>query len=296
MTGFLPLGLFVLALMALGAVVLGVRMLVVDRRLQVRVADRVLRLPERQRRSFEIPGISIWGRDREEIEQKLQLAGFGGADAAGRFAWLRLVATLLTIASAWTVATFQDASPGIGLLVSLMCGGLVYIGAKLALVMLAGWRVREITAEFPFLLDLILMMLQSGISLDQCFRSIAREESLAAPRHSELIAALVADVDRGMSYDAALDKWAARVAVDGARELAALFQQGLFQGIELTPALREFAAEFTQRRVSKAREAMGRITVRMVVLMIVFFMPAMFIVLGGPPLAAIFDTLGKGSQ
>ena len=296
MIGFLPLSLFVLALLSLGVAGIGVRLLVADRRLRLRVADRILGLPEQPGRGLAIPGISIWGRDREEIEQKLQMAGFAGAEAAERFAWLRLVATLFAVTAAWTVTALEGGNLVMEVLAALICGGLVYVGAKLALVMLAGRRVREITAEFPFLLDLILMMLQSGISVDQCFRSIARDEGLAAPRHSEMIAMLVADVDRGMPYDSALDKWAARVAVSGARELAALFQQGLFQGIELTPALREFTVEFTQRRVSKAREAMGRITVRMVVLMIVFFMPALFIVLGGPPVAAIFDTLGKGGH
>ena len=151
-------------------------------------------------------------------------------------------------------------------------------------------------AEFPFLLDLMLMMLESGISLDQCFRFIARDEAIAVPHHARLVAMLVADLDRGMRYDQALDRWAARVAVNGARELAALFRQALFQGVELAPALREFVREFTQRRVARAREAMGGITVRMVVLMILFFMPALFVVLGGPPVVAIFDTLRGVSQ
>src|SRR3546814_8112674 len=115
-------------------------------------------------------------------------------------------------------------------------------------------------AEFPFLLDLMLMMLESGISLDQCFRSIARDEAIAVPHHARLIAMLVADLDRGMSYEQALDRWAARVAVNGAKELAALFRQALFQGVELAPALREFVREFTQRRIANAREAMGGIT------------------------------------
>src|SRR3546814_3888740 len=64
----------------------------------------------------------------------------------------------------------------------------------------------------------------------------------------------------------------------------------------LAPALREFVREFTQRRIANAREAMGGITVRMVVLMILFFMPALFVVLGGPPVVAIFDTLRGVSQ
>jgi len=159
--------------------------------------------------------------------------------------------------------------------------------------MRAASRERMLTAEFPFLLDLMLMMLESGVSLDQCFRGIAREERVAVPNHARLVAMLVEDLDRGQDYQLAFDRWAARVAVTGSRELATVFRQSLFHGMELVPALREFVREFSQRRVARAREAIGTITVRMVILMLVFFMPALFIVLAGPPVAAILDTLGS---
>jgi tight adherence protein C len=152
-------------------------------------------------------------------------------------------------------------------------------------------RQRAMLAEFPFLLDLMLMMLESGISLDQCFRSIARDEAGTAPRLNPSIRQLVEDLDRGMSYEAALDRWSQRVAVPSSKDLAALFQQALFQGIELSPALRQFVREFTERRVAAAREAMGRIAVQMVMVMVLFFMPSLFIVMVGPPLNTLLDTM-----
>lgn len=269
----------------------GVRMWLADQRLEARLGmagERpALRLPL---------ALAARGRDRSEIAGKLMLAGFQDAKAADRFAWARMAATvgvalavMLVSRAVWGGFLAQP-------LLIVIATGLTYVGAKQAILLLAARRARAITAEFPFLLDLMLMMLESGISLDQCFRSIARDERIAVPQHARLIAMLVADLDRGMRYDLALDRWAARVAVSGAKELAALFRQALFQGVELAPTLREFVREFTQRRVMRAREAMGGITVRMVVLMILFFMPALFVVLGGPPIVAIFDTLRGVSQ
>jgi tight adherence protein C len=231
------------------------------------------------------------GRDRGEIEDRLRSAGHFRVGALDRFVQLRLAATVFCALSAFGAARLAGARPFITLLGTFIAGGLAYIGAKVALRMQAATRERLLTAEFPFLLDLMLMMLESGVSLDQCFRSIARDERVAVPRHGPLIAMLVEDLDRGQDYAAALDRWATRVAVSGARELATLFRQSLFQGMELAPALREFIAEFSQRRVARAREAIGKITVKMVVLMLVFFMPALFVVLAGPPVAAILDTL-----
>ena len=289
------LSCLLMACMGIGLALLGGRMLVADRRLEARLTrfaptghiKTAIRLPT-------ILGAE--GRDRTSLERQLQLAGYQDPRAVNQFLWLRLAVTLL---AALLVALLSRIAWGGWLsrpMLIIIAAGLAFVGARQALNLLASGRARKITAEFPFLLDLMLMMLESGVSLDQCFRSIARDEQAAVPHHGQLIGLLVTDLDRGMRYELALDRWAARVAVSGSKELASLFRQAMFQGIELAPALREFAREFTQRRVARAREAMGGITVRMVVLMILFFMPALFIVLGGPPVVAILDTLRASAR
>lgn len=285
-----------LALTGLVAAFHGGRTLLAEQRLEARLSARVGETRE-PRRAIRLPAfISAKGRDRTEIEDKLRLAGFQGARAVEHFVWIRLGATLGTALALLLLSLLLWGSMLARPILPLMGAGLAFIATKQLLQVFAASRARKITAEFPFLLDLMLMMLESGVSLDQCFRSIARDEMVAVPNHSALIANLVADLDRGMTYEAALDRWASRVAVSGARELAALFRQALFQGIELAPALREFIREFTQQRVARAREAMGKITVKMVVLMIVFFMPGLFIVLAGPPVTTILDTLRGTAQ
>ena len=295
-SAFLLSCLFMAAL-ALGIAILGGRMLIADRRLEVRLARLAPSAVGPAKATFRLPALfGAEGRDRSGLERQLQLAGYPDPSALNHFLWFRLgvtvTAALLALLLCRLVWGEWLARP----LLIIIAAGLAFVGARQLLTLLASARARKITAEFPFLLDLMLMMLESGVSLDQCFRSIARDEQVAVPHHGQLIALLVTDLDRGMRYELALDRWAARVAVNGAKELAALFRQAMFQGIELAPALREFAREFTQRRVARAREAMGGITVRMVVLMILFFMPALFIVLGGPPVVAILDTLRASAR
>ena len=289
------LACLVMACTGLGIALLGGRMLVADRRLEARLTRFA---PTRHiKTAIRLPTIlGAEGRDRTSLERQLQLAGYQDPRAVNQFLWLRLAVTLL---AALLVALLSRIAWGGWLsrpMLIIIAAGLAFVGARQALNLLASGRARKITAEFPFLLDLMLMMLESGVSLDQCFRSIARDEQVAVPHHGQLIGLLVTDLDRGMRYELALDRWAARVAVSGSKELASLFRQAMFQGIELAPAMREFAREFTQRRVARAREAMGGITVRMVVLMILFFMPALFIVLGGPPVVALLDTLRASAR
>ena len=283
------LALFILAAGGMAVAGSGLRLLLADLRLRDRLA---IDGPRGGGPRAPLPRLLLAkGRDRDEIERQLRDAGRFAADGVDRFVWRRLLATVAATLLALALAQTAQASAFVAALVAFIAGGLAYVGAKYALKLQAARRERRLSAEFPFLLDLMLMMLESGVSLDQCFRSIARDERAAVPHHGPLIAMLVDDLDRGQDYQTALDRWAQRVSAPGANELATLFRQSLFQGMELAPALREFIVEFSQRRVARAREAIGRITVRMVVLMLVFFMPALFVVLAGPPVSAIFDTL-----
>jgi tight adherence protein C len=299
MTGLLGLLALSFAAMGLVATAAGLRWLQVDARLRSRIDGQVgrgLSGISREKAAIRLPSVIVArGRDRNEIEQKLRSAGYFQPSAIEVFAWLRLV-TALAAGLASIVACFIiTGDPFKPIFAPLAATGLTYVGAKYVLHIRANTRVEVLTTEFPFLLDLMLMMLESGVSLDQCFRSIAREERVAVPNHARLVAMLIDDLDRGQDYPVAFDRWATRVGVSGSRELAALFRQSLFQGMELVPALREFIREFSQRRVARAREAIGKITVKMVVLMLVFFMPALFIVLAGPPVASILDTLRSGN-
>lgn len=291
MSGALALLWFVLALASLVAAGWGMSVVVAARRLDGRLGRMVTPVGP-DTRGIRITGLfAARGRDQAEIREKLREAGFQGDDVMERFLWLRLAATLAAVLLALFASRIIWGDFFHQPFLLVVGGGVAYLLSKRALVLFAAARQRAITAEFPFLLDLMLMMLESGISLDRCFRAIAREETNAAPHLTQSVQGLVADLDRGMSYEDALDRWSSRLGIVGGRELGSLFQQALFQGIELSPALREFRREFTERRVAAARETMGRVTVQLVVVMMLFFMPALFIVIGGPPVAGLFETI-----
>jgi tight adherence protein C len=300
MTGLLAILSFAVAAGGLVLAIAGMRWLQVDSQLDARVDGQVVRgggIPPRSRLMLRLPVMfNARGRDRDEIEQKLRSAGYFESGAVEVFVGLRMVAAIAVAVASLVTCWVFTGNPFAYLFPTFALPGLTYIGAKYVLRMRANARVQVLTVEFPFLIDLMLMMLESGVSLDQCFRGIARDERVAVPNHSKLIAMLVDDLDRGQDYQVAFDRWAVRVGVQGSRDLAALFRQSLYQGMELVPALREFIREFSQRRVAHAREQIGKITVRMVALMLVFFMPALFIVLAGPPVAAILDTLRSSGQ
>src|SRR3546814_8418230 len=86
---------------------------------------------------------------------------------------------------------------------------------------------------------------------------------------------LVDDLQHAIPYPAVLQRWAASLGMDGARELSGLFRQSMFQGTELGHALKEFAADFSDKRVARARESIGHKTTQLAVVMMVFMLPAL---------------------
>lgn len=231
------------------------------------------------------------GKDREEILQFLRAAGYYDPRSLIVFAALRFAAAIAAIIAVALAVWLTGRWSGMAQFYPLAVGGVVYIGAKFVLRSLASRRQRRVGAELPFVFDVLLLMLESGVSLDQCFRSLAQSDGGAMPHVRQSMRILVEDLQRGMSYDQALDRWADRLAVTGIREIASLFKQTLLYGTELGPALKDFVREFSDRRVSTARESIGRKTTQMTMVMIVFLMPALFIVLTAPAVVSFIKTL-----
>jgi tight adherence protein C len=227
------------------------------------------------------------GKDREEIEQALALAGYRSEMGPAAFGVLRLVAPLAIGGGLLGLAYIDGHASPRALFGCVMAACIAFLAPKRLLSMSVARRKRRISGELPFTLDVFVMMLESGVSIDHCFRAFAQSEGRAAPRVQEAVEALVRDLERGVAYEAALARWGDRLGVAGARELAAVIQQSLAHGAPAAKVLREFSREFSEKRVSTARESIGRTSAKMTVAMLVFIMPALLIVLAGPAVATL---------
>lgn len=229
--------------------------------------------------------------DRQEVARNLEIAGYYHPQASLIFAWVRLGVTLATGLLLAGVLALLGQWKGVGPYLPWGAAGAAYILSKRTLGWSAARRRRKVEAELPFTLDVLQMMFESGVSLDQSFRTFVQLRGRAAPIIATAMSALVADLDRGMPHEAALDRWAERLGITGSRELAALFKRNLAHGSELSGALSALARDFSDKRVSGAREAVGRKAAQVTVVMVVFFMPALFLVLAGPAFVTLSSTL-----
>jgi tight adherence protein C len=230
------------------------------------------------------------GKDREEVVTALRGAGYYDPRAVLLFAATRIVCTLIAALACYVIVR-SGHHPSRATLYAIAAAALVFLLSKMILRSRVAAHTRQVGKELPFLLDTLLLLLESGVSLDQAFRYFAGSRMGGMEVTHRAVAAMVEDLQNGAPYALALDRWADRLAVPGVRELSAMFKQALLHGSELGPALRGFTKEFAEKRLADSRASIGRKTTQMTMVMILFMMPALMIVLAGPAVVAVEGVL-----
>jgi tight adherence protein C len=227
-----------------------------------------------------------------EVQRLLLQAGCFAPSAPYVFAALRVALATTLGAGAFLLRRHGEGAGPSGAAQAAMVMWFGYRLSVTGLKIAAERRARIIRRELPHAIDVVLLVLDSGVSIDQSLRYAAGALRRTAPAAAAILARYVADIETGLAYDIALDRMGNRFGIEEGLDLASLVKQALFQGGELGQALRRFAVDLMDGRVAAAREQIGRRSTQLTLVMLVFFMPVLFIVLGGPAVSQLSTTLG----
>ena len=226
------------------------------------------------------------------LQDQLVRAGFLAPSAPFLFIALRLLGTLLVAAMIVLPAGLKDSSLSSDeAAFAFFAGFLSYRGFTIYLKLRGERRERELRRELPYVLDLLLMVLDSGVSIDQALQHVGLQIGAVAPVSAALFQRYIADTEEGMPYDKALDRLAQRLAIGEGRDLVGVLKQNLFQGGELSEPLRRLAADIAETRLSLAREQLGKKSVALTLVMLAFFMPVLLIAIAAPAVSDLLGTL-----
>jgi tight adherence protein C len=145
-------------------------------------------------------------------------------------------------------------------------------------------RQRALGAEyriiFPDFLDLLVVCIDAGLTLDGAVNRIAGE---IADRRSRVfginLAIMTAEMRAGRSFIEALGALADRVMIPEARSLVALLRQSTELGSDVGEALRVFGDEMRDKRLLRAEEHANKLSVKMLFPLGLFIMPVVFMVI-----------------
>jgi tight adherence protein C len=141
--------------------------------------------------------------------------------------------------------------------------------------------------SLPDFLDLMIVCLQGGLSVQETIRRVSDELRLAHPVLAGELSIVQKDVELGATVDQALRRFAIRSDYDGVRTLSSFVRESQKFGTQLTEALRLHADMLRLQREEAAEEKAQKAAVAILLPTLLLIFPAVFVVLVGPALIQI---------
>jgi tight adherence protein C len=157
---------------------------------------------------------------------------------------------------------------------------------------------RRLDAElgFPDLLDMLLICIEAGNSLDQASRRVAREIKLVNKVLSEELNIVNDELYAGKSRNAVFRDFADRLQVADISAFAAVLRQSDEFGVSIAETLRVYASELREKRVIRAEEKANLMPVKLALGSIAFTIPPAMLIMAGPSVMMILRTFaGMGN-
>lgn len=152
-------------------------------------------------------------------------------------------------------------------------------------------RQQSIMRAFPDALDLMLICVESGMSIESAFTKVAAEIGTQSAELAEELALTTAELSYLPDRRAAFDNLAKRCGHPGVKSVATALNQAEKYGTPLGQALRVTANENREMRMQEAERKAASLPAKLTVPMIIFFLPCLFIVILGPAIIQIRATL-----
>ena len=143
-------------------------------------------------------------------------------------------------------------------------------------------RQQEINITFPDALDMMLICVQGGIGLEQTIHRVSIELAEHSPVLAEELGILSAEMGMLNDRRTALQDFARRVGSGSAKSFATTIIQAEQYGTSVSNAMRVIGDELRDQRMAEAERKAASLPPKLTVPMIVFFMPALFIVILTP--------------
>lgn len=222
---------------------------------------------------------------QEEARLKLVQAGYRGQAPYITFLFVRMVtpvaAALFTAFYVFVVLNLnQPLSIKLGI-----CIGSAYLGMHLPLMMLKSKiqkRQKSIRRAFPDSLDLLLICVESGMSIEAAFKKVSEEIGSQSVALAEELTLTMAELSYLPDRRQAYENLAKRTDLEGVKSVCMALQQAERYGTPLATMLRTMAQENRDMRMSEAEKKAAGLPPKLTVPMILFFLPVLFIVILGP--------------
>jgi len=222
---------------------------------------------------------------QEAARDKLIMAGYRGNAPYVTFLFARAVTPILLFIGA-ALYVFVITQLDKSLTVKLgICIAAAYLGLQAPMLFLKNAiskRQLSIKRAFPDALDLLLICIESGMSVEVAFRKVATEIASQSIALSEEFSLTTAELSYLQDRKVAYENLAKRTGLEGVKSVCLALMQSERYGTPLGQSLRVMAQENRDMRMNEAEKKAAALPPKLTVPMILFFLPCLFIVILGP--------------
>ena len=218
-------------------------------------------------------------RDMSRLERRLVTAGFKSPKTVLVFAGAELVLPALAVLA---VVVFVGLRAPIGWVVAAFAGAFGYLLPGLYLDFKMADRRKQIRNGLPDVLDLLIVCLEAGSSLDQAIIRASEDLSIAYPVLADELRVLTTETRAGKPRIEAFRNLAQRTKVEDVRALVAMLAQTDRFGTSVAQTLRTMADDMRLKRRQAAEEMAAKVGVKLVFPLVFFLFPALYVVMLGP--------------
>ncbi len=238
-------------------------------------------------------------QDQEQFSQiqlTLLRAGYRskGAVQTFYFAQFALGLGLLTLGVIYTLIA-QEPSTQKSILTVLIPGGLGYYLPKYWVTKRVQKREEAIVQGFPDSLDLMLVCVEAGQSLDQAIIRVAKEIRASYEALADEFEIVAYEMKAGKDKVRVLRDFGERCGVQDVNSFVTVLIQSATFGTSIAEALRVYAEEMRDKRVMRAEEKANKLPTKLTLATMMFCVPPLLIILIGPSVYGIAQTLSSTS-
>ena len=231
---------------------------------------------------------SSWSNAGEAAPLLVQ-AGFDGDFAPLFYTTIRVSAAVLLPLAAFVLgpqANFQRL-----MLLVVLAGAAGVIGPKAALDRLVAKRRDRIRKAIPDSLDLLVVCVEAGVGLDSAILRVARDMAFLHPDLASELLIVNRTINAGLSRDDALHGLFQRTGVEELRGLASSMVQSERLGTSIARILRVYAEALRRKRRQTAEKRAAEASIKMLIPLALFMLPALFALILGPAAMTLMKTL-----
>jgi tight adherence protein C len=227
-------------------------------------------------------------KDSSEVRQFLLQAGYVDPNAVAIYWATRVILAMGFVAGSIFFLPLLGLTATQVVMAVVWLGGLGWVGPVFYVRSRLKARQKELQKAMPDMLDMLVVCVEAGLGLNQALVRVADEIDHVSLVMSEQLALVNLEMRAGTPRDEALKNLADRTGLTDMKSLVSMLVQTDRFGTSVADALRVHSETMRTKRRQRAEEAAAKTTIKLVFPLVLFVFPAMFVVVLGPSVIAIY--------